>query len=77
MSREICLSLGKVTIRDTGGTVLGTVKNVGLNQYEYASGRIKGYAATYADAVAMLRKIATILPRTPKEIDRARTEGTE
>ena len=75
------LSIGKITIRDAGGAVLGTVEKLAEHKHEYRVKRIIGYAGSHADAIKMLRDLNRILPRTPKEQDRgttrARTEPSE
>ena len=69
----IGLSIGKVTVRDVCGTVLGTVERISDGKHEYNVGRIRGYAGSYGDAVRLMRGIGRILPRTPKEQQRGQT----
>ncbi len=71
----IALSIGKITVRDLRGKVLGTVEQIGPGKHEYTLGTTTGYAASYADAVGMLRDLHKILPRTSKEQQRGKTRA--
>lgn len=54
----------KRTVTDLRGKQLGIVECVTSNQFRYQYRRIRGYAESYAAAVAALAKLHKILPRT-------------
>lgn len=67
------LQARKVTVRDLRGKELGEVERIDDRKYLYSLRRIRGYAASYSDAVAILRDLNRILPRTSKEKQRGTT----
>ena len=56
-------SINKITIRDAHGRVLGTVHPLEGGKYEYCVRRTRGFAADYADALEMVRKLSRLLDK--------------
>jgi hypothetical protein len=55
--------IGKITLRDAEGRVLGTVERKDEAKYEYQVRRTRGFAGSYNDAVGMVRKISALLDK--------------